>query len=289
MIEKIKNYFNRLFKYPETDLLILDWKILKKSADNYLARTVPMEGLVLVAGVDVHGNGLTVVTRAFGENLESFLVEECTITGDTLNADVWIQLGIYLNQPFPHESGGESRILLTGINADYRFFEVYKFASKRSRCVPIRMLASDSIAKAYPEEVDFSWVTGKMMGCGDSLPIRWTIKDCDKYDLHKHLRLNPGKPGSYHFPKNTTDEYFKQLCGEALVQKTRYEDGVKMSRTFWVPTYHNHIFNCEVLIRALVRICRLDSLTWDEYKKIICSNSQNKKSGEKVNGEFINC
>ncbi len=82
-----------------------DMKLLRK---NYPEGVIPMEGLVLTAGIDVQHNRFAYVIRAWGRNNCSWLVKWEEIFGNVLDQDdqVWSELADKLvHAEIPHASG----------------------------------------------------------------------------------------------------------------------------------------------------------------------------------------
>lgn len=86
---------------------------------NYPEHIVPMEGLVLTAGVDVQDNRFAIIIRAWGRNGNSWLVTWKEIFGDVRNQDdsIWQRLAEEtVLKDFPHASGKIMR--LSGLSID---------------------------------------------------------------------------------------------------------------------------------------------------------------------------
>ncbi len=69
----------------------LDWEklYLRSVNSSYERGRVPMEALILTAGVDVQGDRLEVSIWGWGKNQQSWLIDHQVIYGDPLQNEVW--------------------------------------------------------------------------------------------------------------------------------------------------------------------------------------------------------
>lgn len=106
---------------------------------NYPENIVPMEGLVLTAGVDVQRNRFALVVRAWGRNGNSWLVHWSEIFGDTLDYSdtVWERLWEMLDHPWPHAIGEGKTLKIAAISIDSGDGTtselVYRFVAEKSK------------------------------------------------------------------------------------------------------------------------------------------------------------
>lgn len=85
---------------------------LEERAEPYAEGTVPAGGLALVVGVDVQGNRLAIEVRAYGRDMESWLVlwtEEHGAPADRSDG-VWKALDTIVDREYPHESGAKMSV-----------------------------------------------------------------------------------------------------------------------------------------------------------------------------------
>lgn len=104
-----------------------DMKLLRS---NYPEHIVPMEGLVLTAGIDVQDNRFALVIRAWGRNNNSWLVSWMEIFGDVKNQDahIWQELTERtVLAEIPHASGKPLRIAAVSIDSGDNTELVYKW------------------------------------------------------------------------------------------------------------------------------------------------------------------
>jgi phage terminase large subunit GpA-like protein len=103
---------------------------MKLLRSNYPEHIVPMEGLVLTAGIDVQDNRFAIVIRAWGRNNCSWLVSWMEIFGDVKNQDsfIWQELtDKTVLAEIPHASGKPLRIAAISIDSGDNTELVYKW------------------------------------------------------------------------------------------------------------------------------------------------------------------
>lgn len=103
---------------------------MKQLRSNYPEHIVPMEGLVLTAGIDVQDNRFAIAIRAWGRNNNSWLVSWMEIFGDVKNQDayIWKELADKtVLAEIPHASGKPLRIAAVSIDSGDNTELVYKW------------------------------------------------------------------------------------------------------------------------------------------------------------------
>jgi phage terminase large subunit GpA-like protein len=87
---------------------------------NYPEMVVPYEGLVLTTGIDVQHNRFAIVTRAWGRNGNSWLVNWTEIFGDVLDYSdsVWGRLTDYIFQDWSHGAGKGKTLKISAASID---------------------------------------------------------------------------------------------------------------------------------------------------------------------------
>jgi len=97
---------------------------------NYEEGIVPMDGLVLTAGIDVQDNRLAYVVRAWGRNNNSWLVKWEELHGNVLDQDdpVWQELADTLvTKEYPHAGGKKLRVSAISVDSGDNTELVYKW------------------------------------------------------------------------------------------------------------------------------------------------------------------
>lgn len=93
---------------------------LKARRLNYPEMVVPYEGLILTTGIDVQHNRFAIVTRAWGRNGNSWLVNWTEIFGDVLDYSdsVWERLSDYIFQDWAHGAGKGKTLKIAAASID---------------------------------------------------------------------------------------------------------------------------------------------------------------------------
>ena len=108
---------------------------MKLLRSNYTEGIVPMEGLVLTAGIDTQDNRFAIIVRAWGRNNNSWLVLWKEIFGDVLNQDapIWQELtDLLVTGEFPHASGKKLRVAALSIDSSDNTELVYRWVLKNA-------------------------------------------------------------------------------------------------------------------------------------------------------------
>jgi len=243
-----------------------DWAILKARCEPYEFLTVPGDGLMLTAGVDVQDNRLAVVIRAWGKQEESWLVYWTEIYGDTAQPEVWGELDQLIDRSFKHESGADLMIMSAAIDSGgHNTQAVYNFARARSPRV-ISIKGSSQAGRPVigkPTNQDVTWMGSRIKG-GVQL---WQIgTDTAKSTIYSRLRRSTFGPGAYHWPAGLDDEYFMQLTAEKQI--TRYKRGYPVLE--WVKTGpRNEVLDCEVYAYAAALRAGIVHIDWESLRRTI--------------------
>ena len=127
----MKSYTNNKKGMPySSGVTALEVDEMKKLRLNYPEHIVPMDGLILTAGVDVQDNRFAFVIRAWGRNGNSWLVTWKEIFGDVPNQDdaIWERLlREVVTAKIPHASGKLMPISAISVDSADNTELVYKF------------------------------------------------------------------------------------------------------------------------------------------------------------------
>jgi phage terminase large subunit GpA-like protein len=222
---------------------------LQQRAEAYPLRTVPMGGLVLVAGVDVQGNRFEIVVWAIGRGGERWVIDYCVIPANPADPAEWEQkLDPYLLSTFPHASGQVLHIEAAAVDMMGHFtHQGYNFARMRESRRHCKVFAGRGDpqpgkpigGKATLQDVNFM---GRTIRRGVKL---WYIGTDTAKDLFfGQLQVTQPGPGYVHFSKELPDVFFQHLTAEARVP-------VRTARgheTRWVNVNHsrNEALDCTV-------------------------------------------
>lgn len=223
------------------------WEVVKQCAGEYNTGEVPSWVQWLFLTVDVQKNRLEWTLRGWGApEMQSALIEEGILTGETDMPDVWEALDGMMDREW-----GGLPIKAIAVDSGYRADEVYHFVSK----YPGRAFAChgkehhSKLFSAKPVEVNRA---GKTLRSGVKV---WTF-DTNHFKswVHGRIQWPSDQPGAWLVPDDVSDDYCKQVTAESLMT-------LPSGRQRWVKTrIDNHKFDCEVLQALLAQILNVRQL-----------------------------
>ncbi|MFC5551768.1 phage terminase large subunit family protein [Massilia aerilata] len=196
---------------------------LKERAEPYKLATVPMGCVRLLAGCDTQDNRIEVTVRGYGRGCESWKIDHRIFYGNPNEDQVWQDVAEYLFETdFPHAGGQQLKIFASAIDtgghhtqAVYSFVHTQAALGRRIYAVKGRSGREKHI-KDGASKVDIDW-RGKTRKRG---LILWQVGTNLAKDLiYGRLQITRPGPGYMHFSKESTDEYFAQMAGEARVER----------------------------------------------------------------------
>ena len=234
-----------------------DWQVLQDKEKHYKRGTVPAPACLLLAGCDVQKDRIEVTVAGIYKK-QTFVIDHHVIPGNTFNADdpMWQDLDdLVYKATWDHELGHKLQIHKMAIDSRHNPNAVGRFARTRKKVIPVTGTGvwSDVVLPAKKFEIK---ANGKSMRLGKSrYPLGVNLI---KMDLYGRLNLDVKEtlPSEYiGFPEGLSDEYYKQVTGEAceMVEgtdgKTRYK---------WVEKYpHLEGLDCLVYILGLHHILNM--------------------------------
>jgi phage terminase large subunit GpA-like protein len=251
-----------------------DWQRLYDRRESWQVGTVPSGGLFLTAGADVQKDRIEVDIWAWGDGLESWLVDHIVIGGGPERAESWDALSELLDRTWPHAHGARLGLAKLAIDTGYESPAVYAWARKagHAQVAPVKGVEGFNRAAPVvgPTFVDVS-EGGRKLRRGARL---WTVAVATfKSETYRFLRLDrpPDEDisegatfptGFVHLPQGADAEWVKQLVGEQLVT-------VKTKRGYqrleWQKLRErNEALDCRVYARAAAWIAGADR--WTEAK-----------------------
>lgn len=235
---------------------------LMARAEPYKPLTVPQNGLLLTAGVDVQNDRLVIVIRAWGRGEESWLVYWQELWGDPSTETPWLQLDELLSSTYTHESGTELKIDCTAIDSGFLTSIVYNYVRSRSSRYKViatkgmSTLGKPIIGKPTLQDVDYK---GRLIKNGVQL---WAIgTDTAKHLIYARLRMKQHGSGYYHFPIGIQEQYYLELTGEKLI--TSFNKGFPKTEWMRLPGRRNEALDCEVYAMSAAYSCGIQQLRWN--------------------------
>jgi phage terminase large subunit GpA-like protein len=201
---------------------------LMNRADAYQLGTVPAGGVMLTAAIDTQAYRLEFLVMAWGEGMESWVVDYQVIHGSPAEIETWQRADELLKGRYRHESG--QMLGITGAFVDSggsNTQDVYNFtaALRRRKVVPVKGHSRPNrpILSGKPTLVDINW-RGKTQKRGVEL---WLVgPDTAKDYLQARWKRASG-PGAVHFPANLPESFYKGLTAE--YRTYGYKRGRKVS------------------------------------------------------------
>jgi len=244
-------------------------EVLAARIEDYV--DVPMEAVLLTAGIDIQDDRIECVVKGWGLNDESWFIDHRAIYGSPARGEMWNELDQYLLKSWKHESGITLRTVCACIDSGGHFTQnVYEFVKRKQ----FRRIFA---------------IKG-MSGVGRPLVGRPTLNNKSRVNLFPvgvdtakelvfaRLNIEEQGPGYMHFNRKCDEEYFKQLTAEKQV--TKFNKGFPTK--VWVKVRpRNEALDCEVYSLAAVTILNPDLAKVSEnMKKKIDQHAQEQMNME---------
>jgi len=207
---------------------------------------VPMDALLLTAGLDVQRDRVEMEVLAWGDGEESWNVDYKILYGDPTKDEFWQAVDDALTATYTHESGSLMQITSAVIDSGDQTTTVYDFVKKTSHQ---RLFAGKGVAGAGRPVAQIS---RKASGKAKRNVDLYTIGvDDAKGIIFGRIRIEEPGPGYCHFPMARDAEYFEQLTSEKLV--TKFRKGYPYKE--WQATRpRNEALDCRVYAFAALKI-----------------------------------
>lgn len=222
-----------------------DEHVLARRAEDYRRFTVPLGGLVLVAGVDVQDNRFEIVVWAIGRGEEMWVVDYTVISANPAIEHDWDKLDTYRETIFSHASGQALKIEAIAVDTGGHFtHQAYNYCRNRDhrRVFAIRGDPMPSkMVKGKATIVDVNW-RGKILKRGVRL---WYVgTDTAKDLIYGRLMIPHPGPGYMHFSKDLPPDFYIQLTAESRMPQ-RTSRGIEYK---WVnlKRARNEVLDCSV-------------------------------------------
>jgi phage terminase large subunit GpA-like protein len=219
---KLKAFWNTtLGRAWEADVEKTDANELQARAEGFPLRMVPPGGLLLLSGVDTQDNRLEAVVWAFGRGSEMWTVDHRVFFGNPAEDHVWAELEEFLFVgEYQHVSGHRMKIDASAIDTGgHHTNAVYEFARKHARrnVYAVRGVPGrERSIKHGAGPVDIDW-RGQRRKRG---VVLWHVGTNLAKDLfYSRLQVARQGPGYVHFSSELSDEFFRQLAGEARAER----------------------------------------------------------------------
>nr|WP_188901451.1 terminase gpA endonuclease subunit [Caldovatus sediminis] len=246
-----------------------DWRRLYDRREHWPVGSVPADGLLLTAGVDVQRDRLEASIWAWGQDRQSWLVEHRVLAGNPFEAAVWDELRQLLGETWRHASGHRLPIAMAAIDSGdgMTTAEVYAFVRRAGSGRAIAVKGQDGLRAAVGQPAATEVRRqGRKLGGLKVWPVGSSFLKAETYGWLKLDRPTeesgePFPPGYVHLPVHAAGEEFcRQLTAEQLVARAG-RNGFR--RLEWVKTRErNEALDCRVYARAAAAALGMDG--WGE-------------------------
>lgn len=194
---------------------------LKQRAEPFPLRQLPKGCLLLLCGCDTQDNRLEAGVWGYGRGGETWTIDHQVFFGSPGQEDVWRELEDFLfGTEYPNAFGQPQRIHATAIDSGgHHADNVYAFAhTHKARRVHAIKGASGRERSIEHGNVKVSYKhNGRIEKNG---PILWHVgTNLAKDRFQARLDITRPGPGYVHLSADLTDEWFRQLAGEARASR----------------------------------------------------------------------
>lgn len=218
-------------------------KILRENRLPYARGTVPAGGLRLGMAVDVQGNCLYYVIRAFGARGTSWLVNHGQLYGPTSGDEVWADLADLMLTPI-----GGMQIERVFIDSGFRpgkkeqvpEHKVYEF-TRRYNWMVTPTKGKD--VQHPPYRISKIEVKPDGKKAGYSINLAWLSTDFFKSLVMARINTPVTSSGAFFLHADAEEDYAKQITSEVRV--------IEKGKPSWRQrAKDNHFFDCEAMLAA---------------------------------------
>ena len=256
------------------------WKDLRKITERFSKVELPHGCLLLTLGVDTHDSGLPFSIWGWGHtetnNIEAWLIDSGYCAGDPAAGHCFRQLEQVADQYFRTAYGGMLHISQVAIDIGGHRTEAVKNFVRHSNANKFMAVHGASSpgrpALSPPTLQDVTW-EGARIKSGVKL---WTLgTEIIKDWFYANMIAGDRSPQIIHFPDDTTDAIFAELCAEKRIT-TIAKNGRAVSK--YVPIRKdNHALDCFVYAyAAAVKVGMLQpDFAWDAIRAALTPTMKN--------------
>jgi phage terminase large subunit GpA-like protein len=282
-----------------------DWKRMEENKCNYPIGSVPENGLMLTAGIDVQKDHMFYWVDAWSDRKRSYSVDAGIIQGNIEHDETKERLFDFVGRTYKNHVGVPMPLEMVCIDSGYKSSDVYQAVrtyGKPNQFRAVKGMESLKVPIGSPSKVDIKKNGGKRLNKAVSLhPVGSSVL---KEQLYSWFNLEPptseeisnGKeyPSGYCFIPEFPDEFFKQLCSEQLTTTTN-KKGFEV-RTWEKIRPDNHFLDCKAYSLAGATMLEIDRMgqghwdarrdrlgykSWKNDEKVVKSTDTAKKPAKK--------
>jgi len=221
---------------------------------------VPQSAMVLTAGVDVQKDHYFFVVRAWGADMESWLIRAARVESwRALEAELFLT-SYALDDGTGQAAPGKQPLFvrLACVDSRYDTKAVHRFVSKWAD-VAAATLGRDHLVRPYQLTILDKDADGKSTKAARKA---WHVDTSHYKDtLVRLIHSEPGDPSQWHLFDEPGPDYFQQMCSEHKVV-VRSRTSMK-TREAWMPVEANapnHYWDAEVYCLAAADMLQVRSL-----------------------------
>jgi phage terminase large subunit GpA-like protein len=254
---------------------------LMNRCEEYTSKKLPEGVLALVGSADIQGDRIEVKIKGFGMEEESWLIDYQIFYGNpmtlynTSTENIWRRVELFLETKYLHESDVYLRLSAFGIDTGYATKYAQTFVKKMQRKGNKFIFALQGDNKGGKQGI-----TGAPLLSRPSQKNKLGVRqfmigtDTAKKTIFNRLNIVEFGPGYMHFPKGTTEEYFKQLAlSEKLVNV--YQKGVVVRKNWVKQRARNEALDLEGYCLSALEYANIKN--WDILKQMLQNTAEEKK------------
>ncbi|MDD5587425.1 MAG: phage terminase large subunit family protein, partial [Alphaproteobacteria bacterium] len=255
----IKTFINTtLGQVYEDNVEKTDADELKKRAEDFKLQSVPLGGLILLAGVDVQKDRFELVVWALGRDEEMWTVDYQIIEANPSIQSEWDKLDRFLLHEYPHAGGAmlgiEHAAIDTGGHWTHQSYN------------HVRQRKSASGWPSHPQYAPRLYATKGSSTPNLTISGRASLQDVNSIDkvirrgvklytigtdtakdlIHGRLQARRHGPGFVHLSKHLPDGFFEQLTNEVRILK-QTSKGTVSSWVLKRAGVRNEVLDCTVM------------------------------------------
>lgn len=202
----INNVLGETFDY---DSFAISDHALSQRVESY--EDVPHQAFVLTMGVDVQGDRLEYVARAWGPDNESWLIDYDVLHGSPYDRKTWEAFAeLHSKLTYKHASGVMMRPRITFVDSGSFSHEVYAFTARMQQ---VGVYATKGMRGSRRHLIEKSKHRDKTT---QALLVLLGVDEA-KEKLYDNLALPEEGPNYVHFNQKATFNFFQQLTAEKRV------------------------------------------------------------------------
>ena len=226
--KKIAFLNNGLAETYEDKAAEMKWQTIKRRAQPYKLRTIPLGCLILTAAVDTQNDRLEVEIGGWGRGMRNWTIDHIVLRGDPATQAPWAALDKLLDTPIVNAYGVPMRIELCAVDSGGgRTQDVYDYCRLRKHRGVFAIKGSREKHKPIigrPTDQDVTKNGRTYKGGVQLWPIGTDTAKSRIYGaLSRDEELEVADQQMF-FSTDLDDEYFEQLCSEAYnASKDRWD------------------------------------------------------------------